>query len=200
MGHFQLHPRPRPSDRPAVTWSQTVSSDAGGRVARRPVEVRYRFPRWDEPRRIGRDGVILLFCAIVGSPVLIGLGVWALSGDRRTLNDYAGAALAFVLAAWAWYISLKHVVQGVRGAGRNTLRGVIVGRATRTFRTVTTSDIPFDNDEHFPVYYLGVDDGTQDRYDGWEVPFEVYQILMEGGWVEAVVSGDRRYLYSIAWD
>ena len=198
MGHFPIHPQPRPANRPAVTWSHTVSSDAGGRVTRRPVEVRYRFPRRDDPRRIGRDGIVLVLFTLFASPILVALGVWALSGDRRTLNDYAGAALAFAVAASTWYVSIQHVVHAVRGAGRQTVRGVTVGRTTRTFRTIPPPDYLAGDSEPFDLYYLSVDDGTRDRYDGWEVPFEVHQLLPDGTPVEAVVSGDRRYLYTIS--
>ena len=106
-------------------------SDAGGAVAPRPVRVRYRFPRWDSPGRVGRDGVVLLVFTIV-----------------------------------------------------------TIARTTETFHGVESGD-PFD------LYYLGIDNGTSDWYIGWEVPKAVYEDLPDGTPVEAVVSGDGRYLYRI---
>jgi len=65
-------------------------------------------------------------------------------------------------------------------------------------RTIPLPDYLAGDSEPFDLYYLSVDDGTRDRYDGWEVPFEVHQLLPDGTPVEAVVSGDRRYLYTIS--
>jgi hypothetical protein len=166
-----------------------VWSDAGGAVASRPVRVRYRFPRWDSPGRIGRDGVVLLVFTIIASPIALGLGFWALS-SRPSLNNYLGAALAFGNFIWWWYISLAHLRRGHLGAGRRTVYGVTIARTTETFHGVESGD-PFD------LYYLGIDNGTSDWYIGWEVPKAVYQDLPDGTPVEAVVSGDGRYLYSI---
>ncbi|GAA4452649.1 hypothetical protein GCM10023170_041730 [Phytohabitans houttuyneae] len=100
VARYEVHPQPRPQNRPAVEWTHAAWSDAGGRVPRRAVRVRYRFPRLDSPARTGRDGVVLLIFTLIGSPVLVALGVWALAGDDRTLNDYAGATLAFGFVAW----------------------------------------------------------------------------------------------------
>jgi hypothetical protein len=189
VARYQIHPLPRPQNRPATEWTHTAWSDAGGRVPRRQVRVRYRFPRLDSPGRSGRDGAVLLIFTLVGSPVLVALGVWALAGED-SLNDYAGATLAFAFVAWWWYITVTHFVRAVHGAGRRTVRGVTAARMVRTFHGVESGD-PFD------LHYLAVDDGTSDELHGWEVPHEVYEALRDGTPVEAIVSGDGRYLYTL---
>lgn len=188
VARYEIHPRPRSSLHPAE-WAQAAWSDAGGRVPRRQIQVRYRYPSMDSPGRSGRDGVVLLIFTLVGSPVLLVLGGWALAGDD-SLNDYAGAALAFVFVAWWWYITVKHFVLAVRGAGRRTTHGVIVGRLVRTYRH-------WETDEPYDIHFLGVDDGTSDEPYAWDVPREVHAALPDGTRVEAVVSGDGRYLYTL---
>jgi hypothetical protein len=190
VARFQIHPRPRPPSFHPQEWAQTAWSDAGGRVPRRPVRVRYRYPSLDSPARTGRDGVVLLIFTLIGSPILLVLGVWALSGGDRTLYDWAGAALAFAFVAWWWYMIVTHFVRAIRGAGRRTVRGVAVACQVRTFHHWETRE-PYD------IHFVGVDDGTSDECYGWEVPHEVHQAVVDGTRVEVVVSGDRRYLYTL---
>ncbi|GFJ82655.1 hypothetical protein [Phytohabitans houttuyneae] len=81
-------------------------------------------------------------------------------------------------------------MRAARGAGRDVVRGVTVARLTRTYHVEETGE-PYD------VHYLSVDDGTRDEFPGWEVPKDVYDALPDGTPADALVSGDRRYLYTL---
>jgi hypothetical protein len=191
VARYQIHPVHRPgSSRATEWWSPSVWSDAGGRVPRRLVRVRYRYPHLDSPGRAGRDGVVLLVFTLFGSPILVTLGALSLKGDDRTLNDWAAATLAFGFAAWWWYVSVASFVRAGRGRGRRSVAGVVVARTIRTFHHWETRE-PYD------IYFLGVDDGTVDESYGWQIPRDVYIALPDGTPVEAIVSRDGRYLYTL---
>ncbi len=188
VAHYRLHPRPRPPQFRPRRFTVEVRSDAGGRVPARPVRVVYQYPTWDSPRRMTRDGLVLLVYSVVAVPGLTALGVWAVVS-----GVYVGAALAFLFAGWSVYVTVRHLAEGARGAGRVEVRGVVVGELRRTYDGLEPNE-PYD------VYFLAVDAGTADEVFGWEVPHEVYTGVRDGMPVTAVVSADGRYVYSLTTD
>jgi hypothetical protein len=197
VAHIALHPRPRPPKLHVQDWYVLVTSADGGRTAERPVRVRYQHPWPDNPERLQRDGIILVLFTIAPTALavalLVTLGPAALFRDTfKSVNDFLAVALPVTLLASWWIVSVRTLVKGRVGRrGRRKVRGVVVGRHSRPWRSVV-------DDEPYDLYYLAIDDGTREMIEGWEVPRHVFDLFPPGVEAEAVVSDDGRYPYSIA--
>ena len=196
MARISLHPRPRPPQFGTQEWFFDLSSNAGGRVAQRQVKVRYQHPYPDYPERSLRDGAILIVFTIIATALALLLfsafGPAEIFGDMFTsVNEFLATAIPlFFLTSW-WFLSIRLIVRSAKGkAGQHNMEGVVIHTSQRTWRTV-------EHDDTYELYYVAVDDGTRDVVEGWEVPIEVYNLFPRGTKAEAVVSGDRRYVYMI---
>jgi hypothetical protein len=156
-------------------------------VAGRFVTVRYPWMNPDSPEKQRRDGVILtLFTATAGLFLgLTGLLLLTSVPDFRVV----GGIIVAVTAVWC-YRSLRTLIRGVNNLrGRRIVRGVIVDQAQRWWSNASG--------DPYPLYYVGVDDGSSVTLVGWEVPEETYLTLAPGTVVEAAVAGDGRHLSAI---
>ena len=168
-----------------------MTSDAGGRTPSRTVRITY--PHYGPPspeHERGTGTVLTVFTVTAGTFLGFGMLLMALTLPDSLLETIICLVLALGLLGYWWYISVGTIVKAtINRRRRHRVRGVVVDRVDQWWR----QEEGYDHE----LWYLAVDDGTRDQVIGWEVPAETYARFELGAEVEAEVSGDGRYLYSI---
>ncbi|HEX6682142.1 MAG TPA: hypothetical protein VF062_05080 [Candidatus Limnocylindrales bacterium] len=172
-------------------WTRTVQSNAAGRTHTRTVRITYPHRRPPSPEDERGIGVTLtVFTVTAGTFLGAGMLLMSLTLPDSDLGSIACLIISAGLLVYWWYISLGTLIRGVLNRRRrHVVRGVVVDRTDRWWEPYESQD--------FQLWYLAVDDGTRDEVTGWEVPPETHALLPVGTAVEAQVSGDGQYLYSI---
>ncbi len=209
MVTISLHPRPRPANHGTTQWYKSLRSDAGGLTAERQVQVRYQRPAPDSPDRTQRDGIVLIAFALLLTAIA-GLMLWVAQPGSlfahmfASINDFLLRALPVGALLTCWIIGVRMFVRGaVNRAGKHTIRGTVIEHSTVTARALDSDDpavvvLGGQPAPSYELYHLAIDDGTHDVIECWELPRQVHALFPLGTAAEAVVSGDERYVYSIA--
>jgi hypothetical protein len=156
----------------------------------RTVRIPYEHSSPDSPERTRTQGIVLTaFAATVGTVLGYGFLILALTGFKRSVIGVVCVIAPVAMVIYWWYVGLRQLITGSRNRRRRSIRGVVVDRRTRGH---------VDARGPFVQCYLAVDDGTHAVVPGWEVPVNVYEKARLGMTVDAVVSADGRYVYSIA--